>query len=226
MTSSSLRLVFISDTHNHHMEVPDGDLLFHSGDLSEAGTESQIAQFAEWFSELPHKHKVFIAGNHDFLFEKKPQEARELVKGLTYLEDQKIEIEGLKIYGSPWQPLFHHWAFNLERGTPLKEKWDLIPTDTDILLTHGPPFKVLDKVYDGRGVGCEELIKRVAEVKPLIHAFGHIHEAYGMAEKKWNEQEKTLFLNASSCNLRYHAVNPAWVIDVKCCENRWIIDRV
>jgi len=90
-----------------------------------------------------------------------------------------VIIEGVKFYGSPWQPRFFDWAFNLDRGEEIKKKWDLIPMDTDVLITHGPPYGILDLTHEGEKVGCEELMKAVLRVQPKIHIFGHIHEAYG-----------------------------------------------
>src|SRR3712207_960574 len=122
------RLVFISDTHNcnEQIPVPDGDILIHSGDATNRGTMEEIIAFDYWFSGLPHKFKVFVAGNHDWLFETRPKYARSLLsENIIYLQDSFTEIEDLKIYGSPWQPRFFDWAFNLNRGTELAEKWKL-----------------------------------------------------------------------------------------------------
>jgi Icc-related predicted phosphoesterase len=109
------------------------------------GEKDCIKDFDDWLGTLPHKHKIVICGNHDLCFEDNPKEARKLMKNAHYLEDETIEIEGLKFYGSPWQPEFHNWAFNLNRGEEIKKKWDLIPNDTDVLITHGPPYGILDK---------------------------------------------------------------------------------
>jgi Icc-related predicted phosphoesterase len=115
-----------------------------------------------------------------------------------YLQDQSVIIEGLKFYGSPWQPTFHNWAFNKDRGEKIKTEWDKIPSDTDVLITHGPPFGILDKTVDNEKVGCEELLLAVNRIKPKIHIFGHIHENYG--EIKLNG---THFINPSSCDYNY-----------------------
>jgi hypothetical protein len=120
------------------------------------------------------------------------------------------EDQQLVIYGTPWQPEFFNWAFNLPRGEKLKEKWDMIPVDTDILITHGPPFGKLDYVrYGNENVGCEELMKRVEEIKPKIHVFGHIHEGYGYVF-----DGNTHYINASVLNDRYEyrnkPVNVIW----------------
>lgn len=190
----------ISDTHTRHkmIDVPKADIVFHAGDI-EADNESRLRDFLDWFSELPHKHKVFIAGNHDWLFEKDNKTAIKICeeykdKGVVYLQDSGCEIEGIKIYGSPHSPEFCDWAFNCWR-TPKEAAfdkmikfpkgydfigtyWDMIPKDIDIALTHGPVYDILDECY-GRNVGCELLRKKIFEIKPQYHICGHIHCAVG-----------------------------------------------
>ncbi len=213
-----MRIVCLSDTHNFHdqIEVPDGDILIHAGDATGRGTVFEITQFAKWFTSLPHKHKIFVAGNHDWLFETDNALARMLVSKVTYLQDSFVEIEGLKIYGSPWQPRFYDWAFNLNRGAELAEKWKLIPLDTDILITHGPPNGILDEVprkYFVENTGCEELIKRVETLSEFgnlkLHIFGHIHCGYGQDEKLGVK-----FVNASNCDEEYNPSQPPIVVEI------------
>lgn len=205
-----MRIVFLSDTHGLHdqVEVPEGDLLLHAGDLTGRGRLEELAAAADWLRSLPHRHKVLIAGNHDFCLEQQPQAARALLHGLTYLEDESCQCEGLKIYGSPWQPWFHDWAFNLRRGEPLRRVWAGIPEDTEILMTHGPPEGILDRCLDGREVGCQQLLQRVQEIRPRLHLFGHIHEAYGQ-----KTVDETLFVNGSACTLQYKPVQKPWVLE-------------
>jgi Icc-related predicted phosphoesterase len=210
-----MKIVCISDTHNcnERINVPDGDILIHSGDATTVGNVKQIVEFNDWFANLPHKHKIFIAGNHDWLFETDNRFARTLLDdSITYLQDSSVEIEGLKIYGSPWQPRFFDWAFNLNRGAELAEKWKLIPEATDILITHGPPHGILDEVerqYWTENTGCEELRKRVEIVKPKLHVFGHIHCGYG--EK---EEFGVKFVNASTCDEDYQPTQMPIVVEV------------
>jgi Icc-related predicted phosphoesterase len=189
-----MRIVTISDTHGYHdkLEVPDGDLLVHAGDMSMRGRLDEVEAFDRWLAQLPHRHKIVIAGNHDFCFEKQPREARALLRHAIYLQDEAVEIEGVKIYGSPWQPWFFDWAFNLPRGLALAEKWAQVPDDTQLLITHGPAMGIGDTTYDGRHVGCEDLLRRVRQVKPRLHVFGHIHEAAGRYDI-----DGTIFVNAS-----------------------------
>ncbi len=214
-----MRIVCISDTHNANgqIEIPEGDLLIHSGDATITGTTEEIRRFNRWFSVLPHKCKIFVAGNHDWLFEREKSAARMLLDdGIIYLQDEAVEIDGLKIYGPPWQPRFFDWAFNLMRGPELAEKWVLIPDDIDILITHGPPHGILDEVPRKFGVentGCEELRKRVDEIAQLgrlkLHVFGHIHCGYGVAE-----HSGVRFVNASTCDEDYRPIQPPIVIDL------------
>ncbi len=207
-----MRIVLISDTHNLHntLSLPEGDLLIHAGDFSGQGLQREVMAFLDWFGRQPHPHKVLIAGNHDFLAEKNPELFESLIpEGVTYLNDSGTEIEGLKIWGSPVQPWFHDWAFNRQRGAEIAQHWELIPQDTDILITHGPPFGILDKVERGPNVGCEELIKKVESVQPMLHVFGHIHEQHGELQ-----QGKTKFVNASVVNHRYLVVWDATIVEL------------
>ncbi len=189
-----LTLVCLSDTHGRHREVPvpRGDVLLYAGDLSNHGFPDDISEFNAWLGTLPHPHKFVICGNHDFTFERDPADARRRMTNATYLQDSGAEVAGLKVWGSPWQPRFFDWAFNLDRGPDIAAKWELIPDDTDILITHGPPAGILDQPRRGGPVGCVDLLYRVEELKPKLHLFGHIHEAAGV-----RETEHTLFVNAS-----------------------------
>jgi Icc-related predicted phosphoesterase len=209
-----MKIVLISDTHRYHKQVnvPEGDVLIHAGDISGRGSLSDVGSFATWFNELPHQHKILIAGNHDFCFENELRVgAIDMLGGnVNYLEDSEVIIDGIKFYGSPWQPEFCNWAFNLPRGEALKEKWDQIPDDTDVLITHGPPcgfgdFTMIDQIE----VGCKELRKALDRVKPKIHVFGHIHEGYG--EFEYNGIK---LYNASVCNFNYEPINAPFVVNI------------
>ena len=213
-----MKITFISDTHGKHKVLTskgynnilgEGDILIHAGDCTNVGKTHEIKEFLDWFSNTPFKHKVFIAGNHDWGFETNHDIAPEYKeKGVHYLFDNMVEIDGVKIYGSPWQPEFYNWAFNLPRGEKLAEKWSEIPTDTDILITHGPAYGILDYVPYGGHVGCEELYKKVFEVKPKIHVCGHIHDSYG--QKSIDGVE---FLNASVLDDSYQHAHKPIVVD-------------
>ena len=206
-----MRFVAISDTHGYHdrVQIPDGDVLLHSGDCTNGGRLQELEDFNRFLERLPHTHKIVIAGNHDFCLERQPDAATPLLTAATYLFDSSIEIEGVKIYGSPWQPEFFDWAFNLPRGPVLARKWAEIPADTDILMTHGPPFGILDMTTRGEAVGCADLLERLGQLSVKVHLFGHIHEAYGEVV-----DGATRYLNASAFDHIRGRLNPAWVFDL------------
>lgn len=163
-----LRLVIVSDTHEQHagVVVPDGDVFIHAGDFTYNGDLKAIAAFGGWLAALPHRHKLVIAGNHDFAFEHVPAPARKALgsdkNGVRYLQDSGVTIDGVSFWGSPWQPWFMDWAFNLPRGPKIAAEWAKIPEQTDVLITHGPPMGILDYVPRGEHVGCADLLARIA----------------------------------------------------------------
>ena len=140
-----------------------------------------MVDFLDWFGKLPYMHKIFIAGNHDFFFEKQQASViRSLLRsGVTYLKDEAINIDGIKVWGSPYTPWHQRWAFSKRRGEPLAKHWRNIPADTDVLLTHGPAYGILDSLVNERHAGDKDLLSRILEIKPKVHLCGHIHEAYG-----------------------------------------------
>jgi Icc-related predicted phosphoesterase len=218
------KITAISDTHTKHEKLngflPGGDMLICGGDITSRGYLTEIENFLKWFDKIDnYDHKIFIAGNHDFGFQDQPNETNGLLtkyKTVDYLQDELLLVgngdyeDMVKVWGTPWQPEFHNWAFNLPRGQALKEKWDMITVGTDILVTHGPAFGKLDYVaYDGKNVGCEDLLFKVQEIKPKIHVFGHIHEGYGYVF-----DGHTHYINAAVLNGRYEfrnkPVNVLW----------------
>ena len=201
--NNKLKCVAIADTHGMHRDItiPNGDVLIHAGDITMRGKLSELNDFNDWLGEQPHKHKIIVAGNHDWSFEREKEASIKIVTNAVYLEDQSIEIEGHKFYGSPWQPWFLGYAFNLQRGEEIQEKWDLISNDIDVLITHGPAFGILDKVARDN-VGCENLLSKIEEVTPKVHVCGHIHEGYGEVIK-----EGIKFINASINTVRYKPTN-------------------
>jgi len=237
-----LTLVMISDTHGRHnkVQVPEGDVLIHCGDACPGrGPIWEFRKFVKWFGSHPHKHKIMIAGNHDGCLISDMDLCHEELKKypeITYLEDTGIEIEGVKFWGSPWTPQFGNWYFMVTRGEQARKKWDQIPSDTDVLITHGPPYGVLDLVHPhptynpGMNAGCRDLLDAVYNrVEPQIHVFGHIHGSYGQIWLPrtilWpntvmnpGSQEKVvggiLFVNASTCTEMYEPVNPPVVLKV------------
>jgi Icc-related predicted phosphoesterase len=211
-----MRIISISDTHEQHRDIkaiPEGDVLVHSGDITMGGSIPALANFANWMGGLKFAHKILIAGNHDFSLE---DTRRNIVVnifkevGITYLHDSGITIDGINFYGSPYQPLFHDWAFNIPRGKEIAKKWALIPDDVHVLITHGPPYGISDKTRQGTNVGCKDLLRRIEQLKQLkIHIFGHIHEGYGVVVKNGVN-----FVNASTCNRRYEPINEPIVSEI------------
>ena len=215
-----MKITLISDTHNKHKyitdDLPGGDLLIHAGDISSMGYEHEIREFCKWYNSLDnYTNKVFIAGNHDWGFQINTEKVKEILDfygNITYLQDNEVLVgeKLVSIYGSPWQPEFYNWAFNLPRkGDELKEKWDNIPSNTDILITHGPAYGYVDKVI-GRteNLGCELLTERIKELKPKIHVCGHIHSGYG-----YTFDGDTHYINASVLNESYIYYNKPLTID-------------
>ena len=221
-----MKVVIISDTHGlfrskSMQPIPDGDLLIHCGDVSNVGYVNEIKDFIKWFSEQPHKRKIFIGGNHDFGLQTKMNELEEAIKeaeahGVTYLQDSGVEIDGLKFWGSPWTPEFSDWAFMKGRGEGvgrIGEVWEKIPDDTDVLITHGPPrlMNTLDyTTYGNINVGCDDLMFRINQLPNLkLNCFGHIHGGYGT-----KEIDGKIFVNASTCTEMYRPTNEAIVVDL------------
>ena len=220
-----MKIVFISDTHDLHDQmahpIPDGDILIHAGDATMLGRMGEIASFGRWFRELPHKYKIFTPGNHDWMFQRNRMMALSLLNqglignerkdAVLYLEDSMVTIEGLKIYGSPWQPTFMDWAFNLDQEE-IARQWAKIPEGLDILVTHGPPRPILDQSFplqNSEHLGCPSLMTHVERAKPKIHVFGHIHGGYGEAK-----YVNTHFINAAICNEDYRPVNAPIVVEL------------
>ena len=213
------RIVCISDTHGQHrnLDLPKGDFLVHAGDLTSNGKLAQTIEAATWLNSLvgKYKHVVAIAGNHDwalqaFMTEKHEDAAKHLFGRAVYLRDEGVTLEGIYLYGSPQTPNFCDWAFNVERGLKIKRYWDKIPLYTHVLITHGPPMGILDRVGKEH-VGCADLRVRVEEVKPTVHVFGHIHCGYGLRNIRG---EETLYVNASSCDEAYHIKNEPIVVEI------------
>ncbi|KAJ0394959.1 hypothetical protein P43SY_000857 [Pythium insidiosum] len=227
-----MKVVCISDTHGLHEEllaatgIPDGDVLIHAGDFTDTGDRDEVLAFNAFLARLPHRYKLVVAGNHESTFDRAfypahwqqyghrqaydPDEVRALLTNALYLEDQAVVIDGFLFYGSPWQPEFCSWAFNLPRGPQLLDKWQRIPDAVDVLVTHTPPLGRGDQVGHLR-VGCADLLREVqSRIRPQFHVFGHVHEGYGSSS-----DGVTTFLNASSCTHEYEAVNPPMVLDLR-----------
>ena len=224
------RLVLMSDTHGKHRQVqlPAGDVLIHAGDFTKLGESHSVSDLCRLFQTCGFEEVICIAGNHDISFHTSfyertwdrfqpdkinyAQVQRTLKESCTYLEDSAYQTRkgNLIVYGSPWTPEFFDWAFNLPRGEPLLKKWQQIPTETDILITHGPPLGRGDLTLKSGRVGCLDLLQEVQErVKPRVHIFGHIHEDPGVSF-----DGQTLYCNAANCDLTYKARQSCIVVDV------------
>jgi Icc-related predicted phosphoesterase len=212
-----MRLVCVSDTHWYPVKdvsIPDGDVLIHAGDLTGNGTFMQIRRAGEWLTTLPHKHKIVVAGNHDFLFEKDYNLARHALgdgfNGIQYLQDHVTVIDGVVFYGAPWSVYYNDWAFGLHPGREAKSRWDRIPDGIDVLVTHGPPKGIMDEAPNGYSLGCEELLQAVRRIKPRLHVFGHIHHSHGV-----QKHGDTLFVNAAICDEDYKHTQEPIVLDYR-----------
>lgn len=205
-----MKIVCISDTHNHHQVldgiIPAGDILIHGGDIAIHGSVAEIQEFINWFSQLPHKYKIFVGGNHDGALE----HSKHLINipaDVIYLENQLIEIEGLKIWGSPVSPPYRSFGFMWD---DLKRQalYANMP-DCDILINHSPALDSLDKIIEERHVGCEFLKKAIERVKPRLVISGHIHEGYGKLE-----QNGIIYVNASIMTRYYKPLNQPIIVEL------------
>ena len=208
-----MKFVAISDTHCRHLnlKLPKGDVLLHAGDISYKGERGEVIDFLGWFSKQNYTYKIFIAGNHDFFFEKaKLADIQAIIpKDVIYLNDSGVSINNISVWGSPVTPWFFNWAFNRYRGAAIRKHWNMIPVGTDVLITHGPAFGLHDIVVNGTNTGCKDLLQRIMEVKPKVHVCGHIHEGYGSIKKG-----ETRFINASVLNESYELVNKPIVFEI------------
>lgn len=231
-TNTEVTIVCISDTHNYAPkgELPAGDVLIHAGDFTTTGLQVQVDAFLYWFRKQPHAVKVFIPGNHettlhaDFyerhwrVFHNKKQDVDVIRSRIALLAPDVIFLDGIttkhvvlpngvKLYGSPWTPEFNNWAFGYDHDVDV---WNDIPEGTDVVVTHGPPYGILDKCEDGRSVGCPFLREHILErVHPKLHVFGHIHHSHGACAVGG-----TQFVNASMCTEDYFPENAPFVVTI------------
>lgn len=213
-----MKIVLISDTHTKHrcLQIPPADLLIHAGDITYDGDLNDLLDFNTWLGEQTQvKNKVIVFGNHDLTGDldhrKYDPKAESLLSNCIYLNDSGCEIEGFKIWGSPMTPTFGwDWAFNRDRGSDIAAHWNLIPADTDILITHGPPYGVLDLPF-GRppSVGCLDLRDKIDQIKPRLHVFGHLHYCHGTMQLG-----DTLCVNASSLDEAYKPTHKPIVVEL------------
>lgn len=219
-----MKILCISDTHNKHTQITNPlinneddsiDVIIHAGDMTLRGYKNEIEVFLDWYDALNFKHKILIAGNHDFYMEQKgvEKDIEDLFKdrpSITYLNDSGTEIDGVKFWGSPVQPWFYNWAFN-RLGNQINKHWDMIPLDTEVLITHGPVKGFLDANIKGELCGCPRLLKKINELPNLkLHISGHIHEGYG----KYEFSEVLTLTNACVLDEKYEMKNQPILITI------------
>jgi Icc-related predicted phosphoesterase len=213
-----LTVAAASDLHGVLPVIPPCDLLLLAGDLCPDAPERAQARWLDtevrqWLRTVPAHEVVAIAGNHDFVFQEHPQVLPPLP--WHYLQDSGITVLGEKIWGTPWQPVFFDWAFNLNEPE-LEQKWQLIPEGTDILVVHGPPFGFGDLTVRGRRTGSPSLTRRIEEIQPKLVVCGHIHEGRGMYRLG-----KTLVVNVSQVDARYQPLPEIWIQDLPLANESW-----
>jgi len=225
-----LKFVCISDTHSKtdDLILPEGDVLIHSGDFSNYGGKDCLQKFKEFFDKQKFQYKIIVAGNHDWTLSNLErernektwkrylkggipsiEEAKSFLKDFIYLEDSGTDICGLKIWGSPmsiWFAGLKDWGFTVKEEDICKY-WDLIPENTDILITHSPPGGILDteKEDPNFGWGSPNLLKQIEErIDPSIHVFGHVHDPNGF---KFDDVKNIAYVNAAICDNNYDPIN-------------------
>jgi Icc-related predicted phosphoesterase len=206
-----LKIALVSDTHGseYELKMPKADMLIHCGDYSAQGTLQDLIKLNYWFGTLKYKYILCISGNHDMWAEGNYGATKNCLSNAIYLENELVEIEGYKFYGSPVTPAFNSWAFNKDRGEDIARVWRQIPEDIDVLITHGPPKGILDRAVSGEHFGCDDLLYHAVRVAPTAHCFGHIHESYG--KKKVGG---TTFINCSNMNENYDIKNKPVVMEI------------
>lgn len=206
-----MKICCLSDLHGHYPQIPECDLLLLGGDYCSGGNLinklDHHRRFCAWIDSLPCK-VVGIAGNHDILFESLGY--REMQQcNWTYLQDSFCVWEGLKIYGTPWTRTFFNWAFMLPEHA-LSNKWEMIPQDADIIISHGPIYGIADRApFTNENVGSPALRQKLLDVRPKLFVCGHIHSGYGKYELG-----ETKIVSASLVNEQYRPVNPIQVIEI------------
>ena len=208
-----MKIVVVSDTHDQHeaLGVLQGDLLIHCGDvgMGDGPSGREIERLDAWFARQRFGAIVCIGGNHDFELQEQVAQGRTVFRHAHYLQDQTHVFQGLKLYGSPWVPELADWAFHAGPAV-LRRRWNAIPDDTDILVTHTPPRGLLDRNSSGRACGCPLLRQRLRSLRLRLHCFGHIHASTGM-----KLHEGTWYVNAAVVDRSYRVARAPCEIDLK-----------
>ena len=210
-----MKIILISDTHrciDGLIEMPKADMIIHAGDFCNDGSVEDTMVFNKWFCQLPYKYKIVVAGNHDRIFEYEPSLARSLLDPhIIYLQDEMVEIEGIKFYGSPHSRPFCNWAFN-RTEEEMDVLFSKIPENIDVLITHTPPFGILDDSGRNKDLGSQSLLKHIQRVRPRVNIFGHIHNS----RNQFVDNERNIkYYNVSICNEIYEPVNPPTQIQIR-----------
>lgn len=206
-----MKIICISDTHNKHKEltIPFGDVIIHAGDITESGTRKETLDFLKWFAALPHPHKILIAGNHDFFLEKHQKNPSVIIpENIHFLNDNGVRINNVNFWGSPVTPGNGSWAFNKNGKSELLMHWNLIPENIDFLITHSPPYGLLDELDNKQHIGCKELYKRIKDLKIPNHIFGHVHNDYGIVRTR-----NTVFINSASLDGKHRPINTPLIVN-------------
>jgi len=200
-----MRIVTVSDTHGLTPDLPGGDILIHAGDGTLWGKQQEVNALDEWFGSQKKKfqHILFTPGNHDFWFQ-----IPNKLNNAIVLINQRVIFRGVTFWFSPFSIQFGSWAF-MKVEEELRGIWEGIPENVDVLVTHGPPFLILDRGISGEHVGSTSLLSKVLDLKPKYHIFGHIHEEAGIVKG-----EDTLFINASIVDEFYRKTNEPIIIDI------------
>lgn len=206
-----MKLVVLSDNHsNYDFETPEGDVLIHCGDFSYQGKPLEIMNFIDWFKQQPHKHKIWVPGNHELSLEDFPYniEVIEQETGAICIHNKEYMINRIKFFGSAMTPNFRDWAF-MHNKKQAQRYWSHAPYRVDVLITHGPPKGILSNNLEGEDCGCPYLRQYVDRTKPKIHCFGHLHESYG--HKKISNTD---FYNVSVLNRAYKLENQPTIMEI------------
>jgi Icc-related predicted phosphoesterase len=215
-----MKIVCISDVHErwHKLVIPECDILISAGDYSFRGEKHIVKEFHKWLDKQDARYVISVQGNHELWVEENFLEAKQIAQeacpGVYFIDEGPIEIEGIKIYGSAITPFFCNWAWN-RHPQEITKHWNRIPDDTQILITHGPSYNILDKTCYATGeerpepLGCYQLVKRIEQLKDLdLHFCGHIHHSHGQ-----KHIDGVSYYNASICDESYYPSNPITVVE-------------
>lgn len=207
-----MKIVILSDTHEKHEElgILAGDVLIHCGDSAYGfgSTDAAVDLLDEWFGRQTFGLILCIGGNHDFGLQARVGDQDPVFRNAVYLQDNSVRYKGVTFYGTPWVPELAGWAFYLP-SNEMRDRWELIPETTDVLITHSPPHGILDRNSRGKSCGCPDLLKRVLDIGPRIHCFGHVHASAGTLQFRG-----TTFVNASVVDSRYRIARQPYEFDV------------